>query len=110
LQEIETRGSVSEEIDMSDAIAAAVAALNDRLGGGIDGSIKMVIEDEGTVLIDAAGARAADGEADCTMTASADTFKALLDGDLDPTGAFMGGRLAVEGDLGLAMKLASLLG
>jgi len=96
---------------MSDAIAAAAAALNERLGGGgIDGSIKLVIEDEGSVLIDAAGARAADGEADCTLTASADTFKALLDGELDPTGAFMGGRLAVQGDMGLAMKLASLLG
>ena len=34
---------------MSDTIAAAVAALNERLGGGIDGSIKFVIEDEGTV-------------------------------------------------------------
>ena len=33
----------------------------------------------------------------------------MLDGALDPTGAFMGGRLTIEGDMGLAMKLASLL-
>ena len=33
----------------------------------------------------------------------------MRDGALDPTGAFMGGRLAVEGDMGAAMRLASLL-
>lgn len=97
---------------MSDAVATAVAALNDRLGGdGLsDGSILFVIEDEGAVLIDGDGARAADGEtADCTLTAGADTFRDLLDGALDPTSAFMGGRLRIEGDMSLAMKLASIL-
>jgi putative sterol carrier protein len=96
---------------MSEAVAAAVAALNERLdGGGIEGSVKIVIEDEGLLVVDGAGARAGDGDADCTLTASADTFRELLDGDLDPTGAFMSGRLTVDGDMGLAMRLASLLG
>jgi putative sterol carrier protein len=95
---------------MSEAIAAAVAALNERLGGaGIDGSIKLVIEDEGALVIDGTGARAGDEAADVTLTASADTFRDMLDGSLDPTGAFMSGQLSVEGDMGLAMKLASLL-
>ena len=95
---------------MSDAVAAAVAALNERLGGdGLGGSVRIVIEDEGTVIIDEGVARAGDEPADCTLTASADTFRDMLDGALDPTGAFMSGRLAIEGDMGLAMKLASLL-
>jgi putative sterol carrier protein len=95
---------------MSDIVSAAVKSLNERLGGeGIEGSVKLVIEDEGVVRIDAAGASADDGDADCTMTASADTFRSILDGDLDPTAAFMSGRLAVDGDMGLAMKLGSLL-
>lgn len=95
---------------MSDIVAGAVKALNDKLdGAGIDGSVKFVIEDEGSVRIDDAGAAADDSEADCTMTADADTFQAMLDGDLDPTSAFMSGRLRVEGDMGLAMKLGSLL-
>ena len=34
----------------------------------------------------------------------------MLDGDLDPTAAFMSGRLKVDGDMGLAMKLGSILG
>ena len=96
---------------MSEIVDAAVKALNVKLGGrGIDGSVKFVIEDEGAVRIDEAGATADDGgDADCTLTASADTFQSLLDGDLDPTGAFMSGRLTVDGDMGLAMRLGSLL-
>ena len=96
---------------MSEIVDAAVKALNAKLGGaGIDGSVKFVIEDEGAVRIDEAGATADDGaDADCTLTASAETFQSLLDGDLDPTGAFMSGRLTVDGDMGLAMRLGSLL-
>ena len=94
---------------MSDIVAAAVKALNERLSEGIDGSLKVVIEGEGSVRIDAGGASADDGAADCTMTASAETFQSMLDGDLDPTAAFMSGRLTVDGDMGLAMRLGSLL-
>jgi putative sterol carrier protein len=96
---------------MSDIVEAAVAALNRRLdGGGLDGSVRFVIEGEGSVRIDETGASADDGEADCTMTASAETFQGMLDGDIDPTSAFVSGRLKVEGDMGLAMKLGTLLG
>ena len=97
---------------MSEIIDGAVKALNAKLGGaGIDGSVKFVIEDEGAVRIDEDGAAADDGsEADCTLTASADTFQSLLEGELDPTGAFMSGKLTVDGDMGLAMRLGSLLG
>lgn len=96
---------------MSDIVAAAVKALNAKLGGGgIDGTVKFVIEDEGAVLIDETGASAAEGEADCVLTANAETFQGILDGDVNPTSAFMSGRLKVDGDMGLAMKLGSLLG
>jgi putative sterol carrier protein len=62
------------------------------------------------VRIDEAGASAdAGADADCTLTANAETFESLLAGDLDPTGAFMSGRLTVDGDMGLAMRLGSLL-
>lgn len=95
---------------MSEIVNGAVKALNEKLDAAdLDGTVKFVIEDEGTVLIDADGARAGDGEADCTMTASAETFQGILDGELDPTGAFMSGKLAVDGDMGLAMKLASAI-
>nr|WP_246558068.1 SCP2 sterol-binding domain-containing protein [Roseovarius nubinhibens] len=78
-------------------------------GQSFDGSAKFVIEGEGAVIIDEAGARAADDEADVTLTADADTFQSIMSGDLDPTAAFMTGKLAVDGDMGMAMKLGSVL-
>ncbi|MDJ0630605.1 MAG: SCP2 sterol-binding domain-containing protein [Rhodobacter sp.] len=95
---------------MSDVIETAVAALNDKMSGGFDGLAKFVIEDEGAIMLDANGARAGDEEADVTLTADVDTFKGILDGDTNPTAAFMTGKLSVDGDMGMAMKLASVLG
>lgn len=95
---------------MSDVIDGAVAALNEKLEGGFDGLAKFVIEGEGAIVVDASGARAGDEEADVTLTADADTFQAMFEGDLNPTSAFMTGKLSVDGDMGLAMKLGAALG
>jgi putative sterol carrier protein len=95
---------------MTDVIAAAVTALNAKLGGnGFDGTAKFVIEDEGAIILDETGARAGDDDADVTMTADTDTFRAILDGNLNPTAAFMTGRLRIAGDMGAAMRLGSVL-
>lgn len=96
---------------MSDVVNEAVTQLNAKMGGnGFDGTAKFVIEDEGAIIIDQSGARAADDDADVTLTATADVFKAILDDELNPTTAFMTGKLSVDGDMGLAMKLTSVLG
>ncbi|MGC9367963.1 MAG: SCP2 sterol-binding domain-containing protein [Paracoccaceae bacterium] len=92
---------------MSDVIEAAVAALNEKIEGGFAGSAKFVIEDEGSIIVDADGVRASDDEAEVTLTADLETFKAMMDGELNPTAAFMTGKLSVDGDMGLAMKLGS---
>ena len=95
---------------MSDMIAAAVAALNEKMTGGFDGTAKFVIEDEGSIMVDGDGARASDDDADVTLIADEDTFRAILDGSLNPTAAFMTGKLKVDGDMGAAMRLGSVLG
>lgn len=95
---------------MSDILNQAVVALNDKLGGAdFSGTAKFDVEGEGAVIIDASGARIADDPADVTLSADADTFQGILSGDTNPTSAFMTGKLRVEGDMGLAMKLASVL-
>lgn len=95
---------------MSDIVNAAVAALTEKLGGdSFDGSAKFVIEGEGALIIDSDGVRASDDEADVTLTADAETFQSILEGDTNPTAAFMSGKLSVDGDMGLAMKLGSVL-
>ncbi len=94
---------------MSDVINAAVEARSAKLNGGFDGVAKFVITGEGAIMLDASGVRAGDEDADVTLTASTDTFRAILDGDLNPTMAFRQGKLSVDGSMGLAMKLGSVL-
>ncbi len=94
---------------MSDVIDAAVEALNDKISGGFDGIAKFEIPEEGAIIIDANGAREGDEDADVTLIADADVFQSILSGDLGATAAFMTGKLRIEGDMGQAMKLGSVL-
>ncbi|MBC6443508.1 MAG: SCP2 sterol-binding domain-containing protein [Rhodobacteraceae bacterium] len=93
---------------MGDIISRAVEELASRIDS-FDGSVKVIIEGEGAMMIDGDGVRAADEEASCTMTADARTFQGLLTGDVNPASAFMAGRLSVDGDMGQAMKLGAVL-
>lgn len=94
---------------MSTMIDAAVAALSARLSGGFDGVAKFVIPDEGAIMLDATGVRAGDEAAEVTLTADAETFQGILSGEVNPTMAFMTGKLSVDGDMGTAMKLGAAL-
>jgi putative sterol carrier protein len=97
-------------INMSDILSQAAEALNEKLSGGdFDASAKFEIEGLGAVILDASGARVSDDAADVTLSADADTFQSILSGELNPTSAFMTGKLSVDGDMGIAMKLASVL-
>ncbi len=95
---------------MSEMIDAAVEALSAKLSGGFDGVAKFVVAGEGAIMLDATGVRAGDEEADVTLTADADVFRAVLEGRMSATSAFMTGKLTVDGSLGMAMKLGSVLG
>jgi len=95
---------------MSEVVTKAVAALQEKMAGeSFDGSAKFVIEDEGSVIIEGDSVREGDDATDVTLTADRDTFEAILSGDLNPTAAFMGGKLAVDGDMSAAMRLAGVL-
>lgn len=47
-------------------------------------------------------------DADCTIKISQDDFTRLVNGDLNPMGAVMSGKIKIDGDMGVAMKLQSL--
>lgn len=99
-----------ETDDMSETLDKAVTALNEKMDGeGFDGNAKFVIEGEGAIIVDEDGARIGDEDAEVTMTADADTFEQILDGSLNPTSAFMSGRLSVDGDMSQALKLGAVL-
>lgn len=94
---------------MNAVVDKAVSALNTKLSNGFAGSAKIVIKDEGSIILDGSGARAGDSDADVTLTASADTFLGILEGNVNPTAAFMMGKLSVDGNMGLAIQLGSAL-
>ena len=95
---------------MSTVIDTAVQALSARLAGGFEGVAKFVIPGEGSIMLDGAGVRAGDEEADVTLTADVAVFEQLLAGDLSAASAFMTGKLSVDGSMALAMKLGAVLG
>ncbi len=103
------------EAPMNEALEAAAAALREKFtDADFAGTVKFDIEDEGVILVaggevgieDAAG----DGDADVTISAALDTFREIFDGALSPTAAYMTGRMRIDGDMGMAMKLSQILG
>ena len=91
----------------------ALTAAQEKFAGvdDLDATVLFDFDGEGGIFVGDGEVRAQqDGdEADCTIIASAETFRGLLDGDLNPTAAFMGGKMRVDGSMGVAMKLAQLL-
>ena len=59
--------------------------------------------DDGTVTVSEGG-----GDADVTIATSQETFQKIIDGEQNPTSAYMTGKLKVKGDMGAAMKLQKL--
>jgi putative sterol carrier protein len=96
---------------MTTILEQAIAALTEKLNGkDFDGTAKFLIADEGSVIIDNDGVRISEEEADVTLSATAEVFEAIMEGEQSSTAAFMTGKLSVDGDMGLAMKLAGILG
>ena len=93
-----------------------ITLFQDKAGqaDGFGGKIRLDVESEGSILIDGSGddviISASDEEADTTIGLTMETLGGLMDGSLNPAMAFMGGKLSVGGNMGLAMKLQGMMG
>jgi putative sterol carrier protein len=64
------------------------------------------------IILNPDSAQAVEGQPEipnCTLEMDSNDFKDMLEGKLNGTAAFMSGKLRVNGDLGLAMRLESIL-
>jgi putative sterol carrier protein len=79
----------------------------------LGGKLKFLV-DENPVLIDGSGEEnivsMSDEESDCTIEVSKEVLEKLRDGEINPMMAVMGGQIKITGDMGLAMKVQSLMG
>ena len=103
------------EAPMSEALETAAAALREKFADAdFEGSVIFDIEDEGMILV-TGGEVNIEGDpggsdADVTISAALDTFRDIFEGALSPTAAYMTGRMRIDGDMGMAMKLSQILG
>lgn len=78
----------------------------------LGGTFKIVL-DENVVFVDGSGEENIvsfeDKDADCTISTSQAALVDMMNGDLNPMMATMTGKVKIKGDMGLAMKLQSLL-
>ncbi len=74
--------------------------------------VKIDLKGDGTIFINATTTPPTvsniDDEADVTLIISEENFEGLMDGSLNPQMAFMMGKLKVDGDMSLALKLGDL--
>jgi putative sterol carrier protein len=104
-----TTAEIFEE--MSKRIAAnpaGIAGMNAKFQFDLSG------DDGGTYHVNVGDGKAEIGpgptQANVTILMSADDFKAMVAGTLNATQAFMTGKLKIQGDMSLAMRLQSILG
>jgi len=108
--------SIKERIEMAENVqeffsglaaradAEKTAGMNNSYLFDIEGAGEWVVKvEDGKVEVTEGG-----GEADTTITTSEETMMAVINGEQNPTTAYMTGKLKIKGDMGAAMKLQKL--
>jgi len=96
---------IPERLQAKPDVVAKISALYQFNISGPDGgswSVDCTVPGGKVAAGTAAGAR-------CTVAATDKDFLAIVNGTLNPQMAFMSGKLRIQGDMGLAMKLQLIL-
>lgn len=99
---------------VADAVKAMQAKFNPAAAAGLDLVFGFNITDEDkqyALIVKDGTCSIQEGEnpdANCTLVLDSETLKGIVSGETDGMQAFMGGKLRVEGDMMLSMKLSEL--
>jgi len=75
---------------------------------GLGATLKFDLKGDGFIYIEGGSVTNEDKLADCTIIISKDNLEKLGQGKLDPAMAFMTGKIKLNGDMAVAMKLQPL--
>jgi putative sterol carrier protein len=96
-----------------DDLAARTAGGSER-ARGLTATYRFDVEGAGSWRVEvddgAVAVSESDGPADCVISAPEDLFMRIVRGQQSPMGAFLMGKIRVEGETALAMRLKDLLG
>ena len=108
-----TNTNQEKHTTMSDLNLLDVIKTNAEKASAIGNSLKFDLGGQ-VIVIDGKGnsniVTENDQDTDCTLKVSKEDLADLLSGKLNPMNAVMGGKVQIKGDMGVAMKLQSLLG
>ena len=97
------------------SLEAVTAGLKEKVGEdcGLGAKLKFDFGDDGLMVLDATQVTNTvsneDSDVQCTMVLSIENFMEMAEGKLDGTAAFMSGKLKIQGDMSIAMKLGPIL-
>ena len=97
------------------SLEAVTAGLKEKVGEdcGLGAKLKFDFGDAGVMVLDATQVPNTvsneDSDVQCTMVLSIENFMEMAEGKLDGTAAFMSGKLKIQGDMSIAMKLGPIL-
>ena len=93
-------------------ITQKVQVLSADHSGKIGSTIKFSFDDGNVIFLDDSvnppKVSNDDAAAQCTVKISNENFIKLMNGEMNAMGAYMMGRLKIDGDMGIAMKLANI--
>jgi putative sterol carrier protein len=94
--------------------ADLAADANPSRASDLDASYRFEVDGAGTWRVDVRKGQVAvdesDAPADCVVKTDEETFLEVIRQEQNPMGAYMTGKIRVEGDMGLALRLRDLLG
>lgn len=95
-----------------DSITERITAKLSR-AAAMNARVKFDFGDDGKIFVDATQdppqVSHDDSDSDVTLLSSLETFEGILNGTQDPNVAFLMGKLKVQGNMGLALKLNAML-